>query len=128
MTFDHIPLDARFVSHDGKRYARIARTEREQVRRRSEAFGVLDAKGREIGHSYVIDREFWIIDGNSRSICEIERLDERLEETFLVEPHALRDGRKFGALPVASYRRFRTLEEAEAYGEGAIKKAAKRAA
>lgn len=127
MTFDQVPLDAQFTNWDGKRFARVKRAEREQVLRRIEAFGAFDAKGREIGHRYTIDREVWVIDGRSHSLCEIGKLDELLEETFLVEPQALRDGRKFGALPVASYRRFRSLAEAKAYGEAVLARAAKKA-
>lgn len=129
MTFDQIPLDAQFVCRGtGHRCVRVSRTERDHVSRRAEAFGVFDAKGREIGHSYSIDREFWVVDGASNSLRSLDKLDVFLEETFIVYPHGLRDGRHFGALPVASYKRFRTLAEAEAYGEATIASARKRAA
>ena len=127
MDINLIPLAARFESR-GTQFARIARTEREQVARASAAFGVFDAKGREIGHMYTIDREFWVVDAGSSTLCEIDKLDDRLEETFLVAPHGLRNGAKFGALPVASYKRFRTLAEAEAYAEKVMTRARKAAA
>lgn len=128
MTFDQIPLDAQFVSHRGERFARVRIAEREQVARRAEAFDIFDAKGREIGHRYAIDREVWVVDGTAYTLCPIGDLEDRLEETFTVHPHALRDGKSFGALPVASYKRFRTLAEAEAYGEAVIARARKSAA
>jgi hypothetical protein len=129
MTFDQIPLDAQFVSpRDGARFARISRIERDQVMRRSAAFGVFDAKGREIGHTYAIDREFHIIDAEGRVLGALDRLDLLLEESFIVYPQGLRDGAKFGALPVASYKRFKTQGEAIAYGDKVIEAARKRAA
>lgn len=129
MTFDQIPANAQFIAQfDGKRFARVSRTDRELVARRVEAFGVLDAKGRELGHKYTIDREVWIVDGSSPLLCELDKLADRLEETFVVMPQALRDGVKFGAIPVSSSKRFRTLDEAEAYGDDVIARAAKKAA
>jgi hypothetical protein len=126
MDMNLIPLAAR-AEYSGTQYARIARTEREQVARASAAFGVFDAKGREIGHSYSIDREFWVIDAGSSTLCELDKLEDRLEETFLVAPHSMRNGAKFGALPVASYKRFRTLAEARAYAEQVMTRARKAA-
>jgi hypothetical protein len=128
MDLNNIPLAARSECHSGIWYARIARTEREQVRRHSAAFGVFDAKGREIGHSYAIDREFHVIDADSNLLGELSRLDLLLEESFLVRPHGLRDGAKFGALPTASYNRFKTLVEAEAYADKVIARAERNAA
>ena len=126
MDLNLIPLDARFESR-GIQYVRIARTEREQVRREVEAFGMLDNRGREIGYMYTIDREFWAIDADSHTIIPVEDVDDHLEETFLVEPHGMRDGKCFGPLPVASYKRFRTLDEASAYGAKCIDRAYQRA-
>ena len=126
MDLNLIPLAARFESR-GIQFARIARTEREQVRREVEAFGMLDNRGREIGYMYTIDREFWVIDADSRTIVRVEDVDDHLEETFLVEPHGMRDGKCFGPLPVASYKRFRTLDEARAYGAKCIDRAYQRA-
>lgn len=127
MDLNDIPLAARFESR-GIQYARIARTEREQVRRHSAAFGVFDAKGREIGHMYTIDREFHIIDADANLLGELSRLDLLLEESFIVYPQGLRDGAKFGALPTASYKRFQTLAEAEAYADKVIARAERAAA
>ena len=127
MDINLIPLAAR-AEYSGTQYARIARTEREQVRREAEAFGLFDAKGRELGHMYTIDREFWVIDAGSSTLCEIDKLEDRLEETFLVAPHGLRNGAKFGALPVASFKRFKTLAEARAYAEQVMTRARKAAA
>ena len=126
MDINHIPLAARFESR-GIQYARIARTEREQVRREIEAFGMLDNRGREIGYMYTIDREFWVIDADSHTIIPVESAEDHLEETFLVEPHGMRDGKCFGPMPVASYKRFRTLDEARAYGAKCIDRAYQRA-
>jgi hypothetical protein len=128
VTFDQIPLDAQFVSpRDGARFARIRRIEREQVMRRSAAFGVFDAKGREIGHSCAVDREFHIIDADAHILGELSRLDLLLEESFIVYPQGLRDGVKYGALPTASYKRFKTLAEALAYVDQTLAAAEKRA-
>lgn len=126
MDINDIPLAARFEGR-GIQYARVARTDRAQVLRRSFAFGLFDAKGREIGHSYAIDRECWVIDANSHIGVRIQDVEARLEESFIVYPHGLRDGVKFGALPTASYKRFRTLAEAEAYAADVITRAEKRA-
>lgn len=127
MDLNDIPLAARFESR-GIQYARIARTEREQVLRRSFAFGVFDAKGREIGHSYAIDREFHIIDADANRLGELSRLDLLLEESFIVYPQGLRDGVKFGALPTASYERFKDLGDAIRYAYKVIDRARKAAA
>jgi hypothetical protein len=127
MDINSIPLAARFESR-GIQYARIARTDRDQVRRHSAAFGAFDAKGREIGHSYAIDREFHVIDADSYTLGELGRLDLMLEESFIVYPHGLRDGVKFGAMPTASYKRFKTLAEAEAYADKVIARAERNAA
>lgn len=128
VTFDQIPLEAQFVNpRDGARFARIRRIEREQMMRRSAAFGVFDAKGREIGHSCAVDREFHIVDADSHSLGELSRLDLLLEESFIVYPQGLRNGVKFGALPTASYKRFKTLAEALAYADQTLAAAEKRA-
>jgi hypothetical protein len=126
MTFDQIPLAARFESR-GTQYARIDRTDREQVRRHSAAFGLFDAKGREIGHAYYIDREVHVIDADSYTLGELSSLDLLLDESFIVYPQGLRDGVKFGALPTASYKRFKTLVEAEAYADKVIVRAERNA-
>jgi len=126
MDLNSIPLAARFESR-GIQFARIARTEREQVRNHSAAFGVFDAKGREIGHAYYIDREFHVIDADGNTLGELSHLDLLLEESFKVYPQGLRDGAKFGALPTASYKRFKTLVEAEAYADKVIARAERNA-
>jgi hypothetical protein len=127
MDLNLVPLAARFESHNGIQYARIARTECERVRREAKAFGIFDAKGREIGHMFTIDREFHVIDADSRMLCEINELDDNLEETFRVKPHGSRDGAAFGPLPTASYKRFKTLAEAEVYAHQTIARAEARA-
>jgi hypothetical protein len=128
MDLNLIPLAARFESIRGTQLARIACTERQQVARHAVAFGVFDAKGREIGHSYAIDREFHVIDAAANLLGEVSQLDLLLEESFIVYPQALRDGVKFGALPTASYKRFKTLPEAQAYADKVIDRARKAAA
>lgn len=120
MTFDQIPADAQFTAIGGKQYARISMTERQQVGRFAEAFGVVDAKGREFGHICFIDREYRVIDASGEQLGEIARLELLLGNSYIVRPHALRDGKQFGPLPVASYKRFKTLEEAEAYALSVI--------
>ena len=126
MNIDHIPTEA-IAEYDYTKYVRSARTDREQVALHAASFGVRDTKGREFGHMYTIDREVWVIDAESRTILKLPQLEDRLGETYLVEPHGLRDGRAFGAMPVASYKRFRTLPEAEAYAADVIARAEKRA-
>lgn len=126
MDINDIPLAAR-SEHRGIQYARIARTEREQVGHAAETFGMFDNRGREIGHSYAIDREFHVIDADANRLGELSRLDLMLEESFIVYPHGLRDGAKFGPLPTASYKRFKTLAEAQAYGAKCIDRAHQRA-
>jgi len=126
MDINFIPPAAR-AEYSGIQYARIARTDREQVRRHTAAFDVRDAKGREMGYMYAIDREFWVIDAASHTIVPVERVEDHLEESFIVYPHGLRDGAQFGAIPVASHKRFRTLAEAEAYAADVIARAEKRA-
>lgn len=127
MDINLIPAAARFESR-GKLFARISCTERERVEFHAADFAVRDAKGREIGHQYKIYREFHVIDADSNTLLEIDKLDLRLEESFIVEPHGLRNGAKFGALPVASFKRFKTLAEAEAYAEKVMARARKAAA
>jgi len=80
-----------------------------------------------MGYMYAIDREFWVIDAASHTIVPVERVEDHLEESFIVYPHGLRDGAQFGAIPVASHKRFRTLAEAEAYAADVIARAEKRA-
>jgi hypothetical protein len=126
MTFDQIPLAARLECR-GTQYARIVRTDREQVRRHSAAFGIFDAKGREIGHAYYIDRDFHTIDAAGTTLGELSCLDLLLEESFIVYPQSLRDGVKFGPRPTAAYKRFNTLAEAEAYADKVIARAEKAA-
>jgi hypothetical protein len=127
MDINFIPPAAR-AEYSGIQYARIARTDREQVRRHTASFDVRDAKGREMGYMYAIDREFWVIDAASHTIVPVERVEDHLEETFIVYPHGLRNGAKFGAIPVASHKRFRTLAEAEAYADKSVERARKAAA
>ena len=123
MDLNAIPLAARY----GTQHALTSRTDREQVVRHSASFGVVDAKGREFGHMYTIDREVWVIDADGKWVVSLGELDAMLGETFLVMPQGLRDGAKFGPLPVASYKRFRTLAEAQAYADKVIASAEKRA-
>jgi len=124
MDFNQIPAEALFTAaHTGEQYARIALAEREQVSRYAEAFCVFDKKGREIGHMYTIDRECHTIDSNSTSLGELSALDLMLGESFMVRPQSLRDGKWFGATPVRSCKRFKTLDEAIAYGDRCISRA-----
>ena len=126
MDINFIPLPAR-VDCRGIQYARVARTDREQVRRHTAAFDVFDSKGREIGYSFAIDLELHVIDADSITIVLVGELDAHLGQSFIVYPHGLRDGVKFGPMPTASYKRFRTLAEAEAYGSSVTARAYKRA-
>lgn len=128
MDLNLIPLAARFESR-GQQYARCARVERERAADgwKAESFGLYDAKGREFGYQFTIDREFWVIDADSHTLIPVEDLGGRLEESFIVYPHGLRDGKHFGPLPTASYKRFRTIDEARAYGAKGIDRAYKRA-
>ena len=127
MDLNDIPLADGFESHNGIQYARIARTERALKLSRSFAFDVFDAKGREIGHSYAIDREFHIIEADSHTIVPVERVEDYLEESFIVYPQGLRDGVNFGAMPTASYRRFKDLGDAIRYADKGVERAKARA-
>lgn len=128
MDINHIPAEARFMNVlNNSYYARVSRTERSQELFLAGLFQVFDAKGRAYGHQCIIDREFWVIDANSDVLIPVKNLDDQLEETFVVYQHALRDGAEFGATPVRSTKRFRTLEQAEAFATKAIKAAEKRA-
>jgi len=127
MDINLIPLAARYELF-GHQHARFTRTELEvTVHRDAESFGITDNRGREMGYMYSIDREFWIIDADGTSLVPIEEAEDRLEESFIVYPHGLRDAKAFGPLPVASYKRFRTLDEARTYGAKCIDRAYKRA-
>ena len=57
MDLNLIPLAAR-SEHSGVQFARVARTEREQVSHCAEAFGMFDNRGREVGYMYTIDRAY----------------------------------------------------------------------
>lgn len=74
-------------------------------------FGVLDNRGREIGYSVAIRREYsqWRKNG------------------IWVYPHALRDGKEFGALPVRAYKHFSSIAGALAYRDELIERARARA-
>ena len=127
MDINHIPLEAR-VEYSGVQYACIARVECQQVLHRSFAFEVFDAKGREIGHSYAIDREYHLFDADSHTIVPVGEVDAYLDETFVVYPQGLRDGKKFGAMPTASWKRFRDLGDAIRYGDQTVERSRKAAA
>ena len=128
MDINLIPLDARFVcGRTGAVYPLLARTDREQVRRHAASFDLFDAKGREIGHSYAIDREYHVVSAEGRIIGKPEYLDVMLEDSFIVYPQGLRDGVRFGATPVAAHKRFKSLAEAEAYAKQTVERSAKAA-
>lgn len=125
----NIPAQAIFVDRfNGERLVRIGRVEREFVARNAVAFGFVDAKGREYGARYSIDREVWEVDASSSSLCPIDMVEARVAESFVVYPHAMRDGSPFGAIPVRAHKRFASENEAVAYGEAYIVKARARAA
>jgi len=126
MDINYIPLEARAEYH-GTVYVKVKRIERKQVLRRSFAFEIFDAKGREIGHSYAIDREYHIIDADSHTIVSAADADDTLDETFVVYPHGLRDGVEFGATPVASRKRFKDLGDAIRYADKTVERARKAA-
>ena len=127
MDLNDIPLDAGFESHNGIQFARIVRTERALKLSRSFAFDVFDAKGREIGHYYAIYREFHILEDDSHTIIPVEHVEDYLEESFIVYPQGLRDGAKFGAMPTASYKRFKDLGDAIRYADKGVERAKARA-
>lgn len=88
-------------------YILCRRVEREQVARKQEAFGLFDAKGREIGYRVVIDRELWVADGAASSRWKQGYIGRPI---WRVMPHALRDGASYGAILNASI--FLTEEDA----------------
>jgi len=95
----------------------------EPVEREERAFGVHDAKGREIGHAVTIIREVREADEAAHMLCD----PEAIGEAYVVRPHAQRDGEAFGAIPVRSTRRAATLEEARKIREAIFAKAEKAA-
>lgn len=131
MTSLNIPDNAR-CEFNGIEYVHVLRTEREQMTSSFKAFAIFDNKGREFGYRYTVDREVNRIDAGASTIIPIDELGDYLGETYVVHPHAMRDGIAFGATPVRSRKRFRTMTDAVAYGEklaaAARKKAEKQAA
>jgi hypothetical protein len=104
---------------------RAKRTTGEHIEYRAEAFDLFDAKGREFGHSYAINRERYDAAEDGNWLVEPEWVGT---DYYEVSPHAMRNGSAFGAIPVASRKRFHTLDEARAYGEQCIAKGRKAAA
>lgn len=121
-------IDPRAIkTSNGKTYVKYARLERALVERRSEAFGAFDAKGREKGYTVAIVRCTNVIDSEGSWLAGVEVADLFDGESFEVCPHALRDGKQFGATPVASEKRFKTFAEAAAYRDQLFAKASKAA-
>ena len=49
-----------------------------------------------------------VFDADGHTLVAIDRVEERLEESFIVYPQGLADGANYVALPTASYKRFNT--------------------
>lgn len=72
--------------------------------------GVRDERGRHVGHFL--------------TICA-DRVSYDPTKPYCFEPRLLKNGVPFGALPVAAYRYFATVEEAKVYAEAWIAKQVK---
>lgn len=103
------------------------RTERQQVARIAQSFELFDNKGREFGYSFIIDCEVWVKDENGGWGVEASKADLYEGMSWLVEPHALRDGKWFGAIPTNAAKRFKSFDEALAHCDKAMAKARKTA-
>lgn len=101
--------------------------ERQRVTYVAQSFELYDSKGRDYGYSYAIYCEVWAKDENGSWLIPSDEVDVFQGMSWVVEPHGLRDGKHFGAIPVRSRRRFKTLGEAFGYGGELIGKARKAA-
>jgi hypothetical protein len=98
-----------------KNYIPCSREDREQINRHSVSFGFNDERGREIGYTFAIDREFWVADEKSNSRWSPAYIGR---EIYRLQPHAMRDGVKYGAILNASIHF--SLAEADAKAEDMI--------
>lgn len=118
-----IPEEA-IVNDHGKTLIRVSRTCYSLIKDSGVVnFGVKDSKNREIGHRYKIDLETYIADKNSTRLFTVNHAKSILGETFHLINYGTRDNVLFRSLSPTSYKRFRTMKEAEKYGEKMIEKA-----
>lgn len=106
---------------------KAAKTEDEVLHTMTVDFDMLDGKGRRHGYRIVICHEVITripVEDNRSGYSLVD--DENLGEWFRVYPQAMKDGKKFGAIP-RSYR-FRTKAEAMQKAETILSKARKAAA
>lgn len=101
-----------------------ARREYNHVRTDEVEFDAFDAKGRRHGYQVAFASFQYIREDCGSNSWLVD--DENLGIWFSVQPHALKDGKTFGALQPA--KRFRTLAEAETAAAGMIERARKAAA
>lgn len=101
--------------------------ERQRVTYVAQSFELYDSKGRDYGYSYAIYCEVWAKDEDGRWLIPADEVGNREGMSWVVEPQGLRGGKHFGAIPVRSRKRFKTLGEAFGYGGELIGKARKAA-
>lgn len=87
-------------------------------------FDTFDGRGRRKGYAVAIIRYEYAAAETSKWTWVSE---DEIGVTYHVEPQALRNGRKYGALPVRSFKKFKTIAEAEAAKEAMFIKAAAKA-
>lgn len=122
--FSSLPADCAYTSFDGQQWARVTISETETDRLIRE-FDFVDAKGRRIGGRVILRVE-------TRELHPVadpkgySRLSKWVGSRFTAEPHALRDGERFGASQATHY--FETEGERDAYVAKYFRDAEKRAA
>lgn len=123
MLFDNAACNALPYGPESAAYmdARKARAEHKHIRTDRVEFDAIDAKGRRHGYQIRYGTETFIRDAAANTLID----DAALGLWFTARPHALKDGKTFGALQ--SPKRFRTAAEAEAAGAAMIERARKAA-
>lgn len=113
-----LPADCLFTSHDGSLYARQSTTE-ERIDTLRRDFDAKDKQGRQFGARVIITRETRVAKAGSYT------LTKWLGSKIGVRPHALRDGRGYGASQRTHY--VDTVEQAQAWADRYFRDAEKRA-
>lgn len=104
---------------------KYTKSEREMLERRVVDFDAFDGKGRRHGYRVVISKVTFsraAVGDGCYSLVD----DENLGVWYEVDPHAMKDGSSWGAIPRGYW--FRTLDEARAKSDAIIEKARKAAA
>lgn len=106
---------------------RVIRDHCEHVDYAAFAFDLFDSKGREFGHQFSIEKVRWTPAPPDHGDLHVYLVKPEWVGDFYyaVSPHAMRDGKVFGAIPVNAAKRFHTLEEARRYGWACVVKGRK---